>query len=899
MDSILLRAKLQRPVTPATVVPRPALLRRLERGLPGKVTLVSAPTGFGKSTIVSGWLDRIESEAATPDGAERLKTCWLSLEEVDNQLPHFVRYLAAAIEAIYPQSCAALLELLHDKEAATIETLADVLANALTLLPGRLVVVLDDLHRIDDPAVYAFLTRLIQHTSNRLHLVLVTRVDPPLPLNRWRAAGQLNELRHRDLNFTLAETTTFLQNNLEWLPDDATIASLHERTEGWVVGLRLVMLALRNQSDYARFAANVTAANSRYIADYLVDEVLEQQPGATQTFLICTAILTRFCAELGAAVVEIDVASAQQQIDAVARANLFLISLSSPPRWYRYHHQFQSMLLSRLHERYSPQAIAVLHRQAAEWLAAHGQVGEALRHLTTIADFEAVADLIASQRVAALNEHRFHELEEWLALLPPHLLSQDPTLLLGLAWVQDHRLEFSQCLTTVQRAEERLHEQSTTLPVVTQKLLQAEIVALRTSVDESLGEDRALALIQGAWTELRPYLTYTHCIAVVWLSHSCYRLGGGERAGEILLTAFEMTGEWPPMARSRLLYSAGILYWYNCNLARAERLFQQGLELARRHDLHLAATLCHFGLGVVASSCNQHELAETYHLAVVKEPHYQNGLRAVLSAYCLIGIYAQRGEPGEGRRLVDQLKAHAAMLGRPYLINQVGALEAYADLCFGEQAAPLRWALAGSHGAIYSSADRIPLIRAQVLLAEGSPASLELAGQLLAALSGRHQSERAWIFWIDTTVLQALVWAKLGQVELALALLGRAVQRGVPNGVVKSFFAAGPALEPLLYELRKQPEYAQQVQLLGAALPSRRTARIAAASPALPEPLTERERDILQLLAARLSNSEIAQQLIVSVHTVRNHTANLYSKLGVASRREAVAKAYDLGLLVE
>ncbi|HMN28112.1 MAG TPA: hypothetical protein PKE45_08150 [Caldilineaceae bacterium] len=365
MYSILLRTKLHRPASPSTAIARPACLQRLQDGLTGKVTLVSAPAGFGKITVVSLWFEAVEAQAAAA-----LRISWLALEEADNHLLRFVHYLVAAIEDKYPQSCAAVTALLHPDEQATTEILADVLADALTQLPGRLILALDDLHLVEDAAIYAFLTRLIQHMANQLHLVLITRVDPPLPLNRWRAQGHLNELRLHDLCFNLAETTTFLHANLDQRPTDAMVATLYERTEGWVVGLRLVVLALRGQTEYAEFAANIASASSRYILDYLVDDVLDQQTPSVQKFLICTAILTRFSAGLCAAVAEMDDASAQRHINDVARANLFLIELTSPDHWYRYHHQFQDMLLSRLHERYSSQAIATLHRQAATWLAA-------------------------------------------------------------------------------------------------------------------------------------------------------------------------------------------------------------------------------------------------------------------------------------------------------------------------------------------------------------------------------------------------------------------------------------------------------------------------------------------------------------------------------------------------
>lgn len=905
MHPILVRAKLQRPTTSLSTIARPHIIERLHNSISGKITLVSAPAGFGKSTIVNAWLDQIETNQ-DQHGASLQKISWLGLEAADNQLPRFLRYVIAAIEESYPQSCGALTRLLQAQSLTTIEALADTLADSLTLLPGQLVLVLDDLHLLNDDAIYAFLSHLIQHMTHRLHLVLITRVDPPLPLNRWRAQGHLSEVRLPDLCFTLEETKSYLSISLRQSLTDEIVATLHRSTEGWVVGLRLAALALAGTSNQAALVAGFEANSNRYIIDYLVDDVLDQQSPGVQQFLICTAILPRFCPELCAALLEIDKGSAQQLINQVSRANLFLIELGSPADWYRYHHQFQSMLLSRLHERYDPQAIAMLHRQAAAWLASHDQIDEALRHLIAIPDYPAAADLIESQRVMALNQQSFHELDGWLALLPVNVLNQNPALLIGVAWVQNYWLNDTQSLTAIQRAEVLLQEQAHTLSEITQKLLQAELYALSISQDRPQDRAKAIQLIRHHWTQIRPYLSYSHWSTVVTLSHVCYFLGGSELALEMLQTTYEQTTEWPQMARCRLLYSAGILHWYSCNLAQAERAFQQSLHLARQHNLDLAITLCHFGLALIATLRNQQEQAETFHLDVLKEPHFQNGLRAVISAYSLVGIYAARGEPEAGRNMVEALKAHALMMGRPYLLIQVGALEAYLALVCGEVATALRWELGASRSEMYRPEDRVPLIRVRILMAEGSTSSLQKAAQLLEELVQKQEREYRWSLWIEVLTLEALTLAKLNQVDRSLLSLSKAVQRAVPNGLVGPFVEQGQAMEGLLRELGKQAEYTQLVQLLLTAFPNQRpqpppieavTLITSISTEELPEPLTAREIDILRLLAGRLSNKEIAHELVVSVHTVRNHTANIFGKLQVANRLEAVKRAQSLGLL--
>lgn len=892
-----LRAKLHRTAPTPSAIVRPNLLRRMDEGLVAKVTLVSAPAGFGKSTLVSAWVDTLISAQPTANATLVVKVGWLNLDEADNNLPHFLNYLVAAIQESFPHSCDALTQMLQEKPLPTVEALADTLASVLTTRSGKYILVLDDLHVLDDPAVYPFLTRLVQRAPPHFHLVLITRVDPPLPLNRWRARGELNEFRLYDLCFTVDETTTFLSGHLDRQPATEVVVKLHELTEGWVVGLRLAALALRGESDYAAFVAGFAANSNRFIVDYLVDDVLDDQPPAVQEFLVCTAILKRFNAGLCAAVVEIDENTAQKHINRIERENLFLVELGAEGGWYRYHHQFQNMLLSRLHERYDQQAIARLHYCAADWLAAHNQVSEALRHLVAIPDPAAAATLLEKQRVAALNLQRFQELEAWLAVIPETLMNQRPHLLIGRAWVEHHRLENARCLATVQRAVDLLHEQAATFGDVERRLLEAEILTLYISLGCELDQTATLPLIRQTWARIYPTIALTHSNVVAWLALISQRLGGGDLALEIAHTALEETAEWPQTARCRLLYASGIVYWYDCKPAQAERIFQQGSHLAHQHNLPFAATLCQFGLAAIASVHNQQKLAEALHLSVVNAGYFQNGLRAVLSTYHLIRIYAGWGRPEEALGLVERLQTQATLLARPYLQEQVAALAAYLALQCGDLDVALRWALAKSPDGLYNSEDRIPVIRTQILLAEGSSSSLAAAHEILQELAQRHESEHCGPLLIEVLILQALVWSKMERVETALDVLGRAVQLAVPNGLFGPFIEEGTPLERLLHLLGKRPEHAPLVQLMQAAFPSDRTPPAVDVAYGLLEPLSERELDILHLLAARLSNKEIAQQLIVSPHTVRNHTVNIFGKLQVENRSQAVERARSLGLL--
>ncbi|NJN81695.1 MAG: AAA family ATPase, partial [Caldilineaceae bacterium] len=689
MPNILLKTKLHRPLPGRTVIPRPRIEERLHIGLEARLTLVSAPAGFGKSTLVSCWIsDRLEakSEASSQDLSEPIALAtWLSLDETDILLPTFISHCVAAIRERHPQSCQLVVDLLEQMQSqASIEALVDAVCQSLESLQSPLVLVLDDLHVIDDPGVYAFLTGLVQNAPRQFHLVLITRVDPPLPLSRWRARGYVNELRMRDLSFTLDEARIFLTENLDEPPPDELVATLHQRTEGWAVGLWLARLALRGQKDLTLVASQMDSVGSRYIVDYLVDEVLDHQPTEVQEFLIATALLNRFNAELCAVVVGIDTVDAESRIQDLLRENLFLIELSAPSRWYRYHHQFQDMLLSRLHTRCSQETIRQLHRRAATWLTNDGQVDEALRHLLAIPDPVAAADLVESRRLSALQEQRFFGLSIWLGAVPLTMVYQRPLLLVALAWVHFDQVDKRQCLAALARAEVLLEEMPSELSSSTRQMILLECFTLRLAMDHrAFDPAQALENARDWWSQLRSMLLQVHFNVPLQLAYSVQRLGDVDLALEIILTTVEAMASWPIAAKCRLLHTAGYVYWCGGNLAEAERTFLRNLQLAQQHELTLIAHISHHGFGAIADARNQPQIAEQHHLEVLKNPHLNGGRDAVMDLFALIRIYAHVGQPDKARLLVEELKGQTRTIHRPHLHDQIAALEAFVEQVSG------------------------------------------------------------------------------------------------------------------------------------------------------------------------------------------------------------------------
>lgn len=892
MQLSLLRTKLHRPATATTSIWRQRLLQRLHEGLAGRVTLASAAAGSGKSTLLSAWLDQLATESPAT------KAGWLTLEESDNQMPRFLRYLVAAVEESYPHCCIAVTTLLQENPDPSIEAVVASLSNGLHQLSARLVLVLDDLHEIDNSSIYALLAHLVQSAPPTLHLVLSTRIDPPLPLARWRAGGWLNEVRQQELHFTLAEAEAFLEQSLPLPPTAELVEAVHNYTEGWPVGLRLAALALRSQADPAQFLGNVAANSDRYVIDYLCDDVLDQQPSAIQHFLICTAILNRFCAALCAAILQIDETTAQQQLSYVERTNLFLVDLSTPRLWYRYHHQFQSMLLAKLHERIDQPTINALYHRAASWLAAHGAVAEAVGYLMAAGNSGAAADLLEQQRSLLFNEQRRQELSELLALIPVSQIEQRPLLLLTRAWVHSWVQERAQCAATVQSVEHLLATQTAHWTEPTRQLVQLELVALRSKFDSTLTEQESLALIHTAWRQAQPYLASIHSDVIITLAERCLSLGDIDTGLALLSDTMEQSHQWTQLARTWLRIMRGLLHYWNCNLAQAEQDFQTSLHEARQQGAEALTASCQLALGTIALARNQFQMAESLYQPVAANPYLDYGRYAVLSVNRLIDLYAYHGRPEQAQPFVQALRSAAQLAGLRFLHDQVSALEAYLEMKGGDLPRALGWALARSKEpmatTLYSVVDRIPLLCACILMAEGSPASLERACQLLQALSDYQQRQRRWILLAEVQIFQALAWAKLGKLELALAVLAKAVDRAVPNGIVGFFVLQGQPIKELLYTLRNQDVQPPLIDLLLAAFPWQNGA---AEADDLLATLTKREIEVLRLMGGGLSNKEIARRLIVSTHTVRNHTANIFSKLQVENRFQAIKYARSRGLL--
>jgi LuxR family transcriptional regulator, maltose regulon positive regulatory protein len=917
----LLATKLFRPRPGPGTVLRHQLFARLSEGLARKLTLIAAPAGSGKTTLVSAW-------AAATD----LPVAWLSLDPDDGEPVRFLRYVIGALQMVRPDLGSTIVAALQSPQPPPVETLLADLLNALAAFHERLILVLDDYHVIDSDQVDRALAFLVAHLPPQLHLVVATREDPALPLAQLRARGQVSELRLAELCFATDEAATFFAEAMGLRLAEAEVAALVERTEGWAAGLHLAALSLRGHQDAASFVHSFSGSQ-RFVLDYLLEEVLQQQPTLLQQFLLRTSVLDRLCGPLCEAVLAMPVGTGQVTLEAIERANLFLVPLDDQRCWYRYHHLFGELLQQRLPQEAAMDAgaIATLHLRASGWYEAQGLMLEALHHAAASAD---------PARVAALAERAWAHMDSsfqaaawcrWVGQLSEEVLRVRPVLCTQYAWalMDIGQTEASEAwlrhaerwLSAVHSTESASHDDMASIVVVAGELLPglpARIAAARAYLAQSRGDfvaaQQYAATTRNLSAETEPLL---HAQATVLAGVSHWASGDLEAAYSAFAAWVEQTRE----AGNLAFALASGFYLAEIRLAQgqlreAARLYRQFLNLvpADHEALRMAAPHLHLGLAVIAHEQGDAQAA-TLHLHTSKE----QGEQAALIDWPFRWHLAQariEESSGNWEAALDLLDAAE----RRYLPNPVpdlrpvAALKARVYVRQGNLLAATVWVAACGVAATDALSYRREfehLTLARVLLAKLTRSDiaryrrehvasdrhdlLDLLTRLLAAAEagGRIGSQ------IEALLLQSLAHEALDDLEQARLPLQRALALAEPEGYVRLFADKGAPLARLLEREREagggMKEYVHRLRSAFGAHPN------AHSSPSTPhpsaEPLTAREREVLRLIAEGLSNQELAARLHLSPQTVKVHTRNIYSKLGVASRTQAVARGRDLGFL--
>jgi LuxR family maltose regulon positive regulatory protein len=906
MATVILATKLYIPAPPPKIVIRPRLLGRLNEGLHRKLTIISAPAGFGKTTLVSEWVASYERS-----------TAWLSLDENDNDPARFLIYLISALQNISPNLGAGILDILQSPQPPFIESILTALLNEIATITGDFILVLDDYHLVDEKSIDEVLTFLVDHLPPQMHLVITTREDPSLPIPRLRTRGQLIELRAADLRFTPSEAAEFLNQVMGLNLSTDEVGALEDRTEGWIAGLQLAALSMKGQQDVHGFI-QAFAGDHRYIVDYLVEEVLQRQPEAVRSFLLQTSILDRLSGPLCDAVT--GQTGGKARLEALQRGNFFLIPLDDRHHLYRYHHLFADVLRMHLMAEQSDQ-VPALHRRASEWYEQNRSVPEAIHHALAAQDFDRAAELIERAVPDMRQSRQEPTLLSWLQALPEQVFRNRPVLNVTYAGtlLQNGQMDGIEArLRDIERwlaAPEDRRERPVFADAEEFQRVPGSVAIYRSAIALTQGDvansmkhaRQVLELAREDDDFLRGAASSLLGLAS-WTSgdlEAAYQMFSNGMA-HLQKTGFisDVIGGSVTLADIRITQG---------RLHEAMSIYERGLQLATKRGapaLRGAADM-HVGISELYRERNNLDTA-TQHILKSKELGDLNGLpknpyrlRAAMAR-----IQESQGDLDEALDLLNE--AEPLYLGdfSPN-VRPVTALKARIWIAQGKLEQALGWAREQG----LSAADDLSYLRefehitlARILLArhksEGSGTLLREAIGLLDRLLKAAEEGGRLGSAIEILVLQALARQAMGDIPYALAPLEQALTLAKPERYVRMFVDEGADMARLLREVATRgimPDYTGKLlSAFEAEQQGREEATLRSAWPASPsliEPLSQRELEILRLLKTELSGPEIARELVIGLSTVRTHTKSIYSKLGVNNRRAAVRRAIELGLI--
>lgn len=894
----LLSTKLYAPRPQAGVVARPRLIEKLREGTerPGCLTLLSSPAGSGKTTLLSQFVAGLQQPVA-----------WLSLDDGDDDLRRFWRYVLVACQPVLEGTGEAALSLLDTPQPLPAAAIPTLLINDLAAQAKLMVLVLDDYHLIQDAAIHDSMAFLLDHLPDNLRLVVATRVDPPWPLARYRARNRLVEIRAQDLRFNLDEAADFFNDAASLTLSPEEMAALQARTEGWAAGLQLAALSLRGRHDKSSFIQSFSGSHL-YVADYLVEEVLQQQPAGVQAFLLQTAILERLSAGLCEAVT--GQPGAQAMLGVLRQANLFVLPLDDEGNWFRYHQLFRDLLQARLPQAMDAGDIAGLHARAAAWHEEHGDAAGAIGHALAAEDFAAGARLVAKSAQQALSRGELTTVLRWTEALPAEVVYLNPLVVIARAWALALTGAVPQAEALLQETEGRV-EPGDSLPDARE--LQGHAAALRAFFAVMAGAypraqelaERAQALLPQQSGPARWLLPFT--------LGSAYRAQGQYEKAVQLFAEQAETSELTtdPIGWATGMAEVAMVRAQQGRLYEAAATVRDALQQLAGRGMAGHASLAKLEVPLVDVLREQNELDEAGQriAGVIRRlegwPMPTDRLFAYLA---LLHVQAAQGDREGAAATLAQAKTLVttqpvlSSLARALPLAEIRLALASGDLA---EAARLLDRLKPGTGPTTSLREQELLLLARLQLAQGS---VEEAARVLASLVGEARAGEHMSTLIAALALQACTLAANGDQEAALRLLREALALGEPEGFVRVFVDDGEIMRQLLAALaRRLPASGSPANLqtyvthllaaFGEPEPPAAAPRFAEDEAGLVAPLTARELEVLQLIAAGDSNRAIAEKLVISVSAVKKHSSNIYGKLNVNSRTQAVARARQLNLL--
>jgi LuxR family transcriptional regulator, maltose regulon positive regulatory protein len=873
-----------------SVVDRSRLIDRLNVSVDRRLTLLSAPAGFGKTTLLTEWIPHSPYCVA-----------WLSLDGDDNDPARFWSYVVAALQMLHSDLGNSALISLEAPRSPPIEAVLTSLLNDVAAFPNRFALVLDDYHVIDDPAIHAALTFLLDHAPPQMQLIISTRSDPPLPLARWRARQQLIELRAADLRFSATEAATFLNQVMGLKLSGEEIKALEAHTEGWIAGLQLAALSMQGRDDVGSFIRSFTGSHA-YIIDYLAEEVVQRQTAEVQTFLFKTSILDRMCGSLCDAIA--DRSDSQQLLEQLGHANLFITPLDDRSEWFRYHHLFADMLQARL-RRDHPNIVPELHRRASRWYERQRLTPEAINHSIKAADYEQAAALIEQAAPVWLDAGTINILHGWLDSLPEAVVRGRPHLNLTRALVQVYVGDVAGFEARLRETEQAVRA-ANTLPVSEKHDLLGEIAALQARAAFNRNELIDIDQLRASLASVTEDNFRVRALLVLAIGYAERLNGNLVEAANFYRQAATLTQRQGDETQTiNILGFLAELQEMQGRLHEAASTYQQALQLATSSDgqLRLVAGTACIALGKLLREWNDLELAEHY-LRQGLEIGQHSGVKGIEfhSALALSMVLQAQGRSRAADEMIQCAVEFAQQLGLRPMMVRAATVDAQLQLMRGHWLAAAHWAQANSIGVADDLSEALEVEHctlARLMIAQHQPDdALSLLNRLLAAAqqAGRLRAV------IEILALQALTHYACGDSTEALTTLGHALTLAEPEGYIRTFVDEGEPMRLLIANCRVQLEQhdghlKSYVDKLLAAFPIARSVSRAPQIGNLIEPLNDHELEVLRLTAEGLSNREIADRLSIVVGTVKWYLNHIYTKLDVHNRTQAVARARELDLL--
>jgi LuxR family maltose regulon positive regulatory protein len=794
--------------------------------------------------------------------------------------------------------------------------LAGSLINDLHTIDVEFILILDDYHNIHAKEVHDLINSLLIYPPETMHLVLVTRRDPPFSVANLRVRGYITEIRMQQLRFSLSETKNYLTKVMKMDVDDHTAVAIDTKTEGWVAGLRLAVLSFREREDLNRIIANLPE-NNRYVMDYIISEVISHQPEDIQEYLISTAILDRFCAALCESIcisktkTKTCSLSGSAFIDHIESNNMFCIPLDDRRKWYRFHHLFADLLQRELKRRFGENVAMELHNRAGSWFAQQGNPDEAIQHMLSANNVEAARQIVIFNRYDLTEHEQWHRLERWMNALPKDSVDNDPALLTIQAWLHENRERVPEMLDVVERCEKLVSERPQ--PIGESRKIIGELNALKASHFYLKGDlrhakeyaDLAIAQIP------RNHLSERAFALLVW-AFTYQMEGNATEARRVVYDAMREDPTGGSTYSARLLLTLCFIDWLEGNFTDLQQHARQLLTVGRESDLLESKTFGNYHLGIMYYCLGDTDKALTY-----LNPAIQKGLltdpNTYLHASCARALlYQNEGQSDKAHRTVREMFQHSLQSKNTALLQITRALNAEISLRQGNEGDALSWAREYAFDPLKQAVRFfVPqLTQAKILMTKGTITEKKTACDMLGRMHEFFGTRHNKHCMIEVCALKSTYLYSEGDQSAALSELKTALGLAYQSKRAQPFLSLGQDMARLLELVRNEGEFETYAGELLAAFgkydstqrPKETSSVISATLSTDPDqagdnPLTNREIDIVQLLADRSSNKEIATKLYISPDTVKRHTINIYRKLSVHNRQDAVTRAAELGLL--